>query len=246
MAVSNPSHPNHHLSTLSSSGSNFSSQNLYLENSNLAAPRSSLSDSPTRSSLSGDSVGRQAQTYKHRQSTQSTSSPRASRTGLFTLAALARDKTSSAIANLSDPTLRTRISSSNLSRHSTISSSGDIPQSPSKGEIDCGQEEDQIIQSEKAEARRGSGNNSAAQPLTLRPKPSEPSSNNQRKSLLDTNPPSQSYENTETNTPSPVTTAPPGHYNKMHQTSSRLLRMTDDERPFTRVSVRMKPRLILC
>jgi hypothetical protein len=241
MAVSNPSHPNHHLSTLSSSGSDFPSQNPYLENSNLAAPRSSLPDSPVRSSSSGDSVSRQAQAYKHRQSTQSTSSSRANRAGLFTLAALARDKTSSAIANLSDPTLRTRISSSSLSRHSTISSGGDTPHSPSKGEIGGSQEEVRI-QSEKAEARRGSSSNPATQVPTLRPQPSRPSPpNNQRKSLLDTNPPSYSYENTETNTPSPTTTVPSGHYSKMHQTSSRLLRMTDDERPFTRVSVECSP-----
>jgi hypothetical protein len=29
---------------------------------------------------------------------------------------------------------------------------------------------------------------------------------------------------------------PQGNHNKMHQTSSRLLRMTSDDRPFTRVS----------
>jgi hypothetical protein len=37
-------------------------------------------------------------------------------------------------------------------------------------------------------------------------------------------------------TGSPVAWSPPAPHSKMHQTSSRLLRMTDEERPFTRVS----------
>jgi hypothetical protein len=48
------------------------------------------------------------------------------------------------------------------------------------------------------------------------------------------NPPSTPYSETDPSLPEP--TRLPGPDNKMHQTSSRLLRMTDDDRPFTRVS----------
>lgn len=44
---------------------------------------------------------------------------------------------------------------------------------------------------------------------------------------------SQPYSETDPNTPPPIKVSP--RDNKMHQTSSRLLRMTDDERPFTKV-----------
>ncbi|KAK3307027.1 regulator of G protein signaling domain-containing protein [Chaetomium strumarium] len=50
--------------------------------------------------------------------------------------------------------------------------------------------------------------------------------------LLVGNPPSQPYSETDPSLPEP--TRLPGLDNKMHQTSSRLLRMTDDDRPFTR------------
>ncbi|KAI6785220.1 Developmental regulator-like protein [Emericellopsis cladophorae] len=43
---------------------------------------------------------------------------------------------------------------------------------------------------------------------------------------------SQPYSETDPNTPPPVKVSP--RDSKMHQTSSRLLRMTDDERPFTK------------
>jgi hypothetical protein len=55
--------------------------------------------------------------------------------------------------------------------------------------------------------------------------------------LLETDPPSQAYSNTATDTPAPITFGSQGNHNKMHQTSSRLLRMTSDDRPFTRVSI---------
>lgn len=48
------------------------------------------------------------------------------------------------------------------------------------------------------------------------------------------NPPSQPYSTTDRNQPPPVLLL--NSESKMHQTSSRLLRMTDDDRPFTRVS----------
>ncbi|KAK1782499.1 developmental regulator flbA, variant [Copromyces sp. CBS 386.78] len=48
----------------------------------------------------------------------------------------------------------------------------------------------------------------------------------------DLNPPSQPYSETDPNRPLPVRVGRVD--NKMHQTSSRLLRMTDDDRPFTK------------
>jgi hypothetical protein len=47
------------------------------------------------------------------------------------------------------------------------------------------------------------------------------------------NPPSKPYWETDPNRPLPIHISRPE--NKMHQTSSRLLRMTDDDRPFTKV-----------
>ena len=48
-------------------------------------------------------------------------------------------------------------------------------------------------------------------------------------------PPSQPYSETDPTLPQPTHVSRSD--NKMHQTSSRLLRMTDDDRPFTKVSV---------
>lgn len=47
-------------------------------------------------------------------------------------------------------------------------------------------------------------------------------------------PPSQPYSKTDPTRPPPIHVT--RQDNKMHQTSSRLLRMTDDDRPFTKVS----------
>ncbi|KAK4171636.1 putative developmental regulator flbA [Triangularia setosa] len=52
------------------------------------------------------------------------------------------------------------------------------------------------------------------------------------KQLSPRNPPSQPYNETDPTRPEPTLVARLG--NKMHQTSSRLLRMTDDDRPFTK------------
>ncbi len=53
--------------------------------------------------------------------------------------------------------------------------------------------------------------------------------------LVHGDPPSQPYSETDPSHPEP-TLVPRLLDNKMHQTSSRLLRMTDDDRPFTKVS----------
>lgn len=234
MALTNTSHPNHHLPTLSSD-SDFSSQPAYVDDGNTSTPGPSIADSPTATASPTNSSDRQA-TFKNRQSTQSTtSSNKVNRTGLFTLAALARGKTSSAIASFTDPTIRTRPSSGNLARQSASSTSIATPSSPKAGRTSTTQDDDISKQQENSEVPRASSS-TLSPPQNPRSQPSRGSSpSGQRQSLLDTDPPSQSYDSTDTNTPSPINFVPQSNYNKMHQTSSRLLRMTDDERPFTRV-----------
>jgi len=233
MALTNTSHSNHHLPTLSSD-SDFSPQPTYVDDGNTSTPRASIADSPTATVSPTDSGDRQA-TFKNRQSTQSTtSSNKANRTGLFNLAALARDKTTSAIASFTDPTIRTRSSSGNLARQSASSTSIAVPSTPKTSRTSTSQDDDISKQQENCEVPRASS--STLSPQNPRSQPSRGSSpSGQRQSLLDTDPPSQSYDTTDTNTPPPTHFVPQSNYNKMHQTSSRLLRMTDDERPFTRV-----------
>ncbi|ETI22576.1 hypothetical protein G647_06652 [Cladophialophora carrionii CBS 160.54] len=118
------------------------------------------------------------------------------------LASLAREKTSSAFANLaslgtnSTPSLRSATSSGSLSKHS--SSSGGLrptlPRSPTSPEVQVA-----------AQSRRTSG----VPPLA---------SQDLRHSLA-TAPSMPNQDRRD---------------GKMHQTSSKILRMTDDERPFTR------------
>ncbi|TVY52055.1 Developmental regulator flbA [Lachnellula cervina] len=155
----------------------------------------------------------------HRQSTQSTSLLRQNRAGILNFAALARDKTTSAIASFSEPTPRNRPSSNSLYRSAQSSPTSPPPNliSPPRSGENSPQETPESL---------SLSTTSVNPPLQTRTDTSSASSRF-RQSLLETNPPSQAYSNTATNTPAP-------HLNKMHQTSSRLLRMTTDDRPFTR------------
>jgi len=65
---------------------------------------------------------------------------------------------------------------------------------------------------------------------------SNPSSTPSEAKPLST-PLSQPYSETDPSRPPPIHLGRVDNNNKMHQTSSRLLRMTDDDRPFTKVSV---------
>ena len=136
---------------------------------------------------------------------------------LLALASLARDRTS-AIVGLAEPALRARASSGNLNRAAlraptlpTLEREALLPRAVASASI--------------ASAAPRSGSRSAA-PVAETP----------RAALLETDPPSQAYADTPADTPAPVTTIAPLGFSKMHQTSSRLLRMTSDDRPFTRVS----------
>ncbi|KAL8744025.1 MAG: hypothetical protein Q9190_003679 [Brigantiaea leucoxantha] len=159
----------------------------------------------------------------------------------LSLAALAREKTTNAFANLS---LRTRASHQSL--HSSSSSSTG---SPTKVDLTL------------ANPSSPSGVKSAAprpipiDPIYNIPTTEVPAHQNRRPhqapaigpasgaAVLSVHParvPSPSEEVARAPSPSeepasaPTTRSLQGALNKMHQTSSRLLRMTDEERPFTR------------
>jgi hypothetical protein len=179
-----------------------------------------LSDAATTRSSLNETLSRSPSNFKHRQSTLSISSTKQNRTGLLTLAALARDKTTNAIANFSEPTIRSRTSSRSLYR--SAQSSPTISSNKSHSPL-------------RSASSSRENNLSVSQSTLSRTEP-VPSDLTRRQSLLETNPPSQAYNDTAADTPPPIAFVPRGNYNKMHQTSSRLLRMTSDDRPFTRVS----------
>lgn len=156
--------------------------------------------------------------------------------GLLGFAALARDRTTSAIASFAEPALRSRNSSNSLHRLSLASGSNNSLGSPSS--TSSRSSGTTLIEVECHSSDRPVPSRRASQASTIRARSPEAAGSlaEHRHSLLETYPPSQAYENTSTNSPLPSVSLPSGNYNKMHQTSSRLLRMTDDERPFTRVS----------
>ncbi|KAL1879413.1 hypothetical protein VTK73DRAFT_6945 [Phialemonium thermophilum] len=128
--------------------------------------------------------------------------------GLLALAAAALDKT---ISGISEPRVRPRQSLGRLSNvgPDSISSSGQP--SPDK----------------TARSRISSSNFSSASTL-----PNEGKSQGSASLPASRDPPSQPYNTTDPTRPLPIHL--PRVDNKMHQTSSRLLRMTDDDRPFTK------------
>ncbi|KAI2472962.1 RGS-domain-containing protein [Annulohypoxylon bovei var. microspora] len=156
--------------------------------------------------------------FRQHQSSASTGSASLARNqksgGLFAFAAAAIDKT---IANISEPTIRSRPSASALSRLSVVLDSPTNSESSNSN-------------SDKSSRIRSFSSNSSG--------PSTPSLLG---TLSDAKRPSQSslrdpiskpYSETDASRPPPILL--PGLENKMHQTSSRLLRMTDDDRPFTK------------
>ncbi|KAF5019636.1 hypothetical protein F66182_8340 [Fusarium sp. NRRL 66182] len=147
--------------------------------------------------------------HRHTASSVSRLNNRSS-TGLFALAAAAFDRTQNAIATISEPSIRPRQSSGALSRLSllTTSSPSSEPSSPDRYH----------------NRLRSASNQSLCSGTNLDTKlASQP--------LQANNPPSQPYTSTDPNQPPPIKSSTA---NKMHQTSSRLLRMTDDDRPFTK------------
>ncbi|KAJ4270101.1 hypothetical protein NW762_001774 [Fusarium torreyae] len=151
---------------------------------------------------------RPPQGHRHTASSVSRLNNRSS-TSLFSLAAAAFDRTQNAIATISEPSIRPRQSSGALSRLSLLTSSSPSsePSSP-----------------DKYHRLRSSSNQSLSSGANLDGKIAS-------QALQANNPPSQPYTSTDPNHPPPIKSSTA---NKMHQTSSRLLRMTDDDRPFTK------------
>jgi GTPase-activating protein SST2 len=175
-----------------------------------------------------DLSNRQINNLKHHQPSLSSSSSKQNRGALFTLAALARDKTTNAIASLSEPSIRSRQSSSSLYRSAQSS-----PTSPSNNSNSLSKSADSQTSTQDNTASHNSSRTSSS----THTRSETQTSSTTRQSLLETDPPSQAYSNTAADTPAPIVLHPhrSDNYNKMHQTSSRLLRMTSDDRPFTRV-----------
>lgn len=171
---------------------------------------SSASDNNSASSCSNNSHNSR---HQHQLSASSGSASIGAKNpksgGFFASAAAAIDRT---IANISEPTIRNRPSASALSRLSVVLDSPSSSENSSK-------------------IRSFTSNSSGASTPVL----ASPLSETKRSSQLSLKDPiSKPYSQTDPNRPPPVRL--PGQDNKMHQTSSRLLRMTDDDRPFTRVS----------
>jgi hypothetical protein len=153
-----------------------------------------------------------AHPHSHRHTVSVSRLNQRSSSGIFALAAAALDRTQNAIATISEPSIRPRHSNSTLSRLSLLSSSNpnSEPSSPDRKH----RLKSASNQSLLASANLDSAIASQA-PTTI-------------------NPPSLPYSTTDPNLPPPIKSSPVTA-NKMHQTSSRLLRMTDDDRPFTKV-----------
>lgn len=150
--------------------------------------------------------------------------PKAQRSGgFFSFAASALDRTQNAIATKSDSSIRHKRSLSRLSL------TGDLSL-PSRGHEPL---PDKISRYRPASITTSSSPSSASARSPTFPQgsrlPSTPATSGPE-SLY-----SQPYSKTDATQPPPIR-LPPRTNNKMHQTSSRLLRMTDDDRPFTKVS----------
>ncbi|KAI1081611.1 RGS-domain-containing protein [Whalleya microplaca] len=121
-----------------------------------------------------------------------------------------------AIANISEPTVRNRPSSTSLGRLSVV--------------LDSPTSSEQSGSDKSSRIRSFSSNSSTPSTPIL----SSPLSERQRVNQVSLKDPiSKPYCDTDPTRPPPVLLRNP-EKNKMHQTSSRLLRMTNDDRPFTR------------
>ncbi|KAK8080453.1 developmental regulator flba protein [Apiospora hydei] len=160
--------------------------------------------------------------------------PRSSGGGFFSLASAALERTigpkshnhtpSSSVSLSAEPagTIRARRSTSALSGLSRLSISLD----PSS----FGFTSNGASSTEQASPE----NHSRLQSASASPASSSPLLDAKRANKVPQlgDPISRPYSEADPNTPLPIRL--PGPQNKMHQTSSRLLRMTDDDRPFTR------------
>lgn len=142
--------------------------------------------------------------------------------GFFAFAASAIDRTQTAIATISDPSNTPHKRS--LSR---LSISGDVAALSRGAEASP----DKISRLRPSSVITSSPSSASALSPTTPQGPRFPSS---QAPLAQEPLYSQPYSKTDASQPPPIRL--PKIDNKMHQTSSRLLRMTDDDRPFTKVS----------
>lgn len=174
-----------------------------------ATPRSSISE---QSTVAPTHVTTYSHGHRHTISISRLNQQRSSSGGILALAAAAFDRTQNAISAIAEPTIRPRQSSGTLSRLSLLTS-------PSPSSEPSSPEKHSRLRSTSSQSLLAGANldsKIASQ--------SGPASLN--------HPPSRPYTSTDPNLPPPVKSP---STNKMHQTSSRLLRMTDDDRPFTKV-----------
>ena len=213
----------------STDNGHYNSRRLSQTNTTFSGPSSSITSSthpsPATSSTNSSRQGSQPPT--------ATGAPH-SRQHRLSLATLARDKTSSAFANLASrsnpaiPSLHTSSSISNLSEKRTAASTAacgsgafpslEVQRSPPRAQ-DSSARADPLRQSESTQRSGGGG-----APIGV-----------------DQRPPHHQSQSSSRNPAFSPGHTPQGSFNKMHQTSSRLLRMTDEERPFTRVSILSTP-----
>ncbi|ROT40681.1 RGS-domain-containing protein [Sodiomyces alkalinus F11] len=141
---------------------------------------------------------------------QSSISTSKTRSGGFFAAALDRTQSALSSLHLSSPSIRQRSSTSTLGRVPSATESAFS-----------------VVSDLEREARYRASNN--ASPVSTAPSIFTVDAND---SALAQDLPSQPYSETDPNRPPPIRL--PRFESKMHQTSSRLLRMTDDDRPFNK------------
>ncbi|PHH84303.1 hypothetical protein CDD83_2176 [Cordyceps sp. RAO-2017] len=215
----------------------------------LSTPRSSISDRSTDSSQrqpSASSAGSAA------------ARPQRASHSLLNRAVAALDRTQSAIASLSEPVIRPRQSNSALARLSLAPATppSSEPSSPDKSKLSAAASptstDGGLRHSPHHHHPDQPPHPHAHSPLS----PSPPSSDSTATTEATAPPPTTTTTTPTTPTPTTTTTTsdqlsarsgpdtdppapvsarlPAAADSKMHQTSSRLLRMTDDDRPFTR------------
>ncbi|KAH7314056.1 regulator of G protein-like protein [Rhexocercosporidium sp. MPI-PUGE-AT-0058] len=215
-----------HLTTLKHPSSSSSKNSPSIQSAHSIAGPDISSPAPA----AAPNISNRLSTFsKNRQSSHSPVSSKQNRGGLFSLAALALDKTSSAIASFAEPSIRNRQSSGSLYRTAQSSPTTEPNNTNIPSQSDT---RDNSIR-DNSNSLTDHHNISTPTPTISHNRSDTLSTNALRNSLLETNPPSQAYSNTASNTPAPIV-LPSANFNKMHQTSSRLLRMTSDDRPFTR------------
>lgn len=159
--------------------------------------------------------------------------PRLQKSGGFfaSFAASAIDRTQSAIATISDQTVRHQRSLSRLS----------ITGDPAAHNLSAEPSPDRSSRYRPASTLSSASSSNLLSPQLGSKFPSS-------QALPAQDPPySRPYSETDPTHPPPILL--PRIDNKMHQTSSRLLRMTDDDRPFTKVSpfnlIRFRPPAVV-